>query len=133
MSVPYAPLSPPAVADVDPAGRSREDRIPILGYMLLRAGMTADEEIGLRQEIVSCAADQGFRLVGVFVERDDSPGLHAYAELMDALRSGPSRLVLVPSADHFGLLPGVRRAMVHWIERETGATVLILHADKGGQ
>jgi hypothetical protein len=132
MSAPYRPASPPGQVSTA-GGWHGEERLSVLGYMLVRTPTTAEQENGLRQELVTCAAAQGFRLVEIFVERDDNPGLHAYAGLIDALRAGEIRYVIAPAPDHFGYLPGVRRAMVRWIERETGATVLVLHPEADGQ
>lgn len=126
MSVPATP-PPPLPGSVDAAGLGGYGATPALGYMLVRGSTTPTEEAARRQELTARAAEQGLLLQGIFVERDDNPG-HAYAELIDALRSSGIRSVLAPAVGHFGQLPGVQRAMVNWIERETSATVLVLYA-----
>src|SRR5207249_3040835 len=57
-----------------------------VAYMVVRATMTAADEMELRRELVEFAADHGYRLSGTFVERDQGRSIEAFAGMLDALQ-----------------------------------------------
>jgi hypothetical protein len=100
-----------------------------VGYMVVRSASTSAEEMDLRQELVDFATDHGYRMCGIFVERDEGRSMGAMAGMLDTLRGGDVKYVIVPAFDHLGFLPGVRKAIKEWLERETGVDVLIIHGE----
>ncbi|WP_407561236.1 recombinase family protein [Streptomyces sp. 184] len=98
----------------------------IYGYMRLVAGRAdSDEEARARAELASYAASEGLTLDQVFIEhvRSSESAFHA---MLDALRRGGVKNVLVPSLWHFARLPGLQETMRQHIEQETGARLWVI-------
>jgi hypothetical protein len=96
------------------------------GYMRLAAGSEASSENEvLKAELKGHAEREGFTLEQMFTEQvqADEP---AFDRLMEALRAGAVRDVIVPSLWHFARLPNLQKAMREHVEREIGARLWIV-------
>jgi hypothetical protein len=101
-----------------------------LGYMRVIASSAPPELDRLRQQMASFAADRGLELGKIFVESSDAAN-SAFAALMDAISATGAAAVVVPSMHYLANFEGVGVAMKQHIERETGASVLLVTADRG--
>jgi len=71
-----------------------------VGYVAVRSATSAVQEVELRQELLAYAASHGYRLCGIFTEREGEPGLRALASLVEALQKSDVRIVIIPGSDH---------------------------------
>jgi hypothetical protein len=101
-----------------------------LGYMRAMSSSDPRQLDRLRQQMASFAADRGLELGEIFVESNDAAN-SAFAALMDAISATGAAVVVVPSMHYLANFEGVGVAMKQHIERETGASVLLVAADGG--
>jgi len=98
----------------------------IYGYMRLTAGrVDCGEEARARAELAAYAEREGLTLGPVFIEHIRASE-SAFQTMLDALRQGEVKNVLVPSLWHFARLPGLQEAMRQHIEQETGARLWVM-------
>jgi hypothetical protein len=106
-----------------PGGSTRPS---IYGFMRVATNDLAKEEADrIKRELSEFASREGFCLEQVFTEcltNNDS----AFYAMLDALKRGEVRDVLVPSLWHFARLPGLQEAMKQHIELETGARLWVV-------
>lgn len=103
---------------------------PAYGYVRIGHGAPAEHARSLRRELISLASARGYEITEIFVESPDSAG-SAYAALIEVLRAGDTKVVIVPSMHHLAQLKGVQLAMKEFLESETSAYVLAAADDLG--
>lgn len=97
------------------------------GYVRVLGSGSEQTCQSLHEELADYAEREGYTLAEVFIEQDEI-GSSAFAALMEALKRGQARIVIVPTMQHFAHLPSLRVAMKVHIERETGARVVVIDA-----
>lgn len=98
----------------------------ILGYLLARPDTSGDLVDWLHSELANYAEREGFALAEVFVERENSSS-PALSALIDALRRGEAKAVVVPALDHLSGFPCGPHSLRLLLERETGACVHVVY------
>lgn len=98
-----------------------------LGYVRVLGNTSEQTSQRLHKELADYAEREGYALTEVFIEQDEI-GSSAFAALMEALKRGQARIVIVPTMRHFAHMPSLRLAMKDYIERETGARVLVINS-----
>jgi len=86
---------------------------------------TDNEAERIRHELAEYAAREGFTLEDVFTENVRCAE-SAFYTMLDALKRGEVKDVIVPSLWHFARLPGLQEAMKQHIELETGARLWVV-------
>jgi hypothetical protein len=100
----------------------------LFGYQTVRLTTTPAEAEAGRRTLAQFAVREGFALAEIFVERDPNHPCSALVALIELVRRHPGSIIAAPTADDFGRLPRVRQIMRTRLERESGARVLIIHA-----
>ena len=98
----------------------------IFGYVRVVGGERLDNDEHLRRELAAHAEREGFVLDQVFTEsvQLSEP---AFSSMLEALRRGEVKDIIVPSLWHFARLPGFQDAMRQHVELETGARVWVVN------
>lgn len=105
-------------------------RPAIYGFMRVATDdESADEAARIKRELTEYASREGFTLEQVFTECLASSNSAFYA-MLDALKRGEVKDVIVPSLWHFARLPGLQEAMRQHIELETGARLWIVQGKR---
>ncbi|GAA3743122.1 DNA invertase Pin-like site-specific DNA recombinase [Spinactinospora alkalitolerans] len=98
------------------------------GYALVSSQVTGDDIQRLKNELRRFARTAGHRMANVFIDHPRSPS--AFAALMDALRTDPGAIVVVPTLHHLARMPALQVAMRLVIETDAGARVLVMEPDQ---
>jgi hypothetical protein len=98
----------------------------IFGYVHVLPTTSRRLVAHLRATLADYAERECFTLAEVFVERTDADR-SALTALIEALDRREAVAVVVPALDHFSAVPSARQAIRRYIERETGARVLVMY------
>jgi hypothetical protein len=99
----------------------------IFGYIRIVGAELPGDDRDVRRELATHAERVGFVLDQVFAESVRSPE-PAFSSMLDALKNGDVKDVIVPSLWHFARLPGFQAAMRKHVELETGARIWVVNS-----
>lgn len=119
------PVEQPHTSDNPDRVGTGPARSRILGYIRLGPGDSADQLDRLRQRLADYAHTEDLALLGVFSDVEAS-ATSGFAALIDAIFRTHADTVVLPATHQFARLPGLHLAMKDLLERQTGATVIIL-------
>lgn len=109
------------------SSRQREPSArPIIGYLRVAQNMPERQVERMRQRLADYADREGFCLTRTLVERNPMWAT-AFDELIQALQAGEAEHAVVPALHHFAHFTGMQLAMKELLERQTGASLLVMY------
>jgi hypothetical protein len=111
--------------------KDQENRMrpSIYGYVRVVGEEGSDGDEDVRRELAAHAEREGFALDQIFKDRVQSSE-PAFSSMLDALKTGEVKDVIVPSLWHFARLPGLQDAMRQHVELETGARIWVVNGPR---
>ena len=105
-------------------------RPAIYGYLRATAVTLTDGPAErTRRELAEYAEREGFTLDNVFTEQVECSE-SAFNTMLDALKRGEVRHMVVPSLEHFTHLSGLQDAIRQHVRRETGACIWVVRGQR---